>query len=894
MSRHFLDHLFHPGSIAVFGASDHAQSVGAVVYRNLLEGGFSGPVHAINPKYTTVRGLPCHGSMDGLNQAVDLAVIATPARTVPEILRACGNHHVKAAIVVSAGFGERERTGKGLERALIVEARRSEMRLLGPNCLGLMRPSLGLNATFSNNVANAGSLAMISQSGALCTAILDWASAHSIGFSLVVSVGSAVDVDFGDVLDYLALDPATRSILLYVEGLRDARRFMSGLRAAARVKPVVVIKAGRHAEGSRAAMFHSGALVGSDDVFSAALERAGVVRAHTIEQLFAAAQLLSSSSRIGGDRLAIITNAGGPGVMATDCAVDQGIRLAVLSESTLAELDGCLPEHWSRNNPVDILGDAPPERYRAAAAACIADNGVDGVLAMLTPQAMSQPTDAAQAVIEASIASAKPLLACWLGERQVEQGRHLFADARIPSFVNPETAIEAFGYLVEHQRNQRMLMQAPGPLAELDPPDVDGAQMIIEGALATRRNLLTPIETRAVLEAFRIPTIPALIARTPNEALAAAECLGFPVAIKILSPDIIHKSDLDGVRLNVESAESVRHVFTDLMAGVARARPDVRLEGVSVEKMYRHPHGRELFVGVVQDSIFGPVISFGAGGTAVEVLRDRAIALPPLNEHLARTLIGKTRVARLLGAFRNLAPIHDPALIRVLLRISEMVCELPQIVALDINPLIADSEGVCALDSRMIVQYRPPGRRRYDHMAIHPYPSNWVSRFQLEDGREITIRPIRPEDAEIEREFVRRLSAEARYFRFMQTLRELSQELLVRFTQLDYHRELALIATVIIDGKETEVGVARFFPNPDGVSAEFAIVVADEWQQHGIGARLMGVLIDAAREKGFLRIEGAVLAQNAKMLQFTEKLGFALTEMPDDAGVVLAVKTLYP
>lgn len=892
MSPHFLEHLLHPRSIAVFGASDHAESVGAVVYRNLLEGGFSGQVYAINPKYATVRALPCHDTLDRLNQPVDLAVIATPARTVPEILRACGQHQVKAAIVVSAGFGERERTGKALQRALVEEAQRSGIRLLGPNCLGLMRPSLGLNATFSNNVASAGSLAMISQSGALCTAILDWASAQGIGFSLVISVGAAADVDFGDILDYLALDPETRSILIYVEGLRDARRFMSGLRAAARVKPVVVIKAGRQAEGSRAAMFHSGALVGSDDVFSAALERAGVVRAQTIEQLFAAAQLLSSASRIQGDRLAIVTNAGGPGVMATDCAVEHGIPLAALSTGTLNRLDGCLPEHWSRNNPVDILGDALPERYHAAVSACLADDGVDGVLAMLTPQAMSQPTEAAQAVIEAAAGNRKPVLACWLGEQQVELGRKRFAEARVPNFINPETAIEAFGYLVEHQRNQRMLMQAPGPLAELETPDITGALMIIEGALASRRNLLTPMETRAILEAFHIPTIASLTAHSPNEALAAAECLGFPVVMKVLSPDIIHKSDVDGVRLNVESAESVRHVFTDLMESVTRARPDIQLEGVSVERMYRHPQGRELFVGVIQDSIFGPVISFGAGGTAVEVLRDRAIALPPLNEHLARSLIGKTRVARLLGAFRNLAPIQEHALNRALLRISEMVCELPQILALDINPLIADDQGVCALDARMIVQCRTPGRRRYDHMAIHPYPTNWVRHFHLEDGREITIRPIRPEDAEIERNFVRRLSDEARYFRFMQALSELSQEMLVRFTQLDYHRELALIATVMVDGQEQEVGVARFFPNPDSVTAEFAIVVADEWQQHGIGTQLMGVLIEAAREKGFSRLEGEVLAQNSKMLHFTEKLGFVAMEMPDDHGVFLVVKTL--
>ena len=892
MGRHYLEHLFMPTSIAVFGASERPESVGARVFQNLLEAGFNGTVYAINPKYELVRGLPCYPSLDQLRQAVDLAVIATPARTVPDIIRACGNHHVKAAVVVSAGFGERERNGKALERVLLDEARRAGLRLLGPNCLGLIRPSIGLNATFSNNVADAGSLALVSQSGALCTAILDWASSHSIGFSLIVSMGSAVDVGFGDVLDYLALDPSSRSILMYVEGLRDARRFMSGLRAAARLKPVVVIKAGRHAEGSRAAITHTGTLVGSDDVFNAALERAGVVRANTIEQLFAAAQLLSSSQRIRGDRLAIVTNAGGPGVMATDRAVDQGIHLAELSPATLETLDAGLPDSWSHSNPIDILGDATPDRYRAAVTACLADGAVDGALVMLTPQAMSQPTEAAQALIEAAAPSEKPVLACWLGEQQVQHGRELFANAQIPSFVNPETAIEAFGYLVDHHHNQRMLMQTPGPLAELDPPDIAGAQMIIEGALAARRTLLTPLETRAILAAFQIPTVPAITAHSPNEALAAAECLGFPVAMKIVSPDITHKSDVNGVRLNVEGADSVRHVYNDLMASVRMINSEARLVGVSVENMYRHPHGRELFVGVIQDPVFGPVISFGAGGTAVEVLQDRAIALPPLNEHLARTLVGKTRVSRLLDAFRNLPPIQTEALTRVLLRISEMVCELPQITALDINPLMADDEGVSALDARIIVHDHPPGHRRYDHMAIHPYPSHRVSHFQLADGTEVTIRPIRPEDAEIEREFVRCLSPEARYFRFLQAMRELSQELLIRFTQLDYHRELALIATVPTDTGETEVGVARFFPNPDGLSAEFAVVVADEWQHHGIGARLMTLLLDAARENGLAQIEGEVLAQNAKMLHFTEKLGFTAAKKPEDPSLVIVTKTL--
>ncbi|MBM4201607.1 MAG: GNAT family N-acetyltransferase, partial [Gammaproteobacteria bacterium] len=661
---------------------------------------------------------------------------------------------------------------------------------------------------------------------------------------------------------------------------------LSGLRGAARLKPVIVIKSGRHSEGSRAAMTHTGALVGADDVFGAALERAGVVRAETIEQLFAAAQLLSSPPRIHGNRLAIVTNAGGPGVMATDWAVDQGLQLAELHADTLSALDEQLPPGWSRGNPADILGDANPERYRAAVSACAADEGVDGLLVMLTPQAMSQPEQAAQAVVDAATETDKPVLACWLGERQVQAGRDLFRAARIPDFVNPEAAIEAFGYLVDYRRNQRMLMQVPGPLAELEPPDLVGAQLIIDGAVAARQVLLSPLETRALLSAFHIPAVAAMDADSPNEALAAAECLGFPVAIKIRSPDIVHKSDVDGVRLNIDGAASVRHAYSDMLARVAKCRPEAELSGVTVEKMYQRTSGRELFVGVIQDPVFGPVIGFGAGGTAVEVLQDRAIALPPLNEDLARNLIAKTRVSRLLERFRNLPPVDMPALVRVLLRISEMVCELPQIEELDINPLVADDQGVRALDARIVV--RPPlaGRRRFDHMAIHPYPSNWISRFQLPEGQEITIRPIRPEDAAIERAFVRSLSPEVRYLRFHQAMRELSQELLVRFTQLDYHRELALIATISTEEGESEIAVARFFPNPDARSAEFAVVIADAWQRHGLGTRLMNQLIEAAREKGFSSLEGEVLARNAGMLRFTERLGFTAAERPDDPNVL--------
>ncbi|MBS1214221.1 MAG: acetyltransferase, partial [Proteobacteria bacterium] len=892
MGRHYLEHLFTPRSIAVFGASELPESVGGRVYRNLLASGFAGPVHPINPKYQAIDEHRCYHSIEQIAEKVDLAVIATPATTVPGIIRSCGEQHVKAAIILSAGFGELEGTGKALERSLLEEARHARIRILGPNCLGLMRPSIGLNATFSNNVAEAGSLALISQSGALCTAILDWAAAHQVGFSAMVSVGDTADVGFGDILDYLALDPQTRSILMYVEGVRDARKFMSGLRAAARLKPVIVIKAGRHAEGSRAAMSHTGSLVGSDDVFDAALERAGVVRANTIEQLFAAAQLLSTPQRVSGNRLAIITNAGGPGVMATDRAVEQGIKLAELSESTLAMLDQALPKNWSRNNPIDILGDATPERYRAAVETCLADERIDGLLVMLTPQAMTQPTEAAQAVIKSSNPQRKPILTCWLGEKQVRKGREAFARKRIPTFINPESALEAFGFLAEFRRNQELLMQAPGPLAELDEPDVEGAQLIIEGALSENRTLLSTLETRALLRAFNIPMLPAMTARSPNEALAAAEYLGFPVAMKILSPDITHKSDVGGVWLNVNRAQAVRHIYNEMLEHVREARPDARVDGVSIEKMYRRPHGRELLVGVIDDPVFGPVVSFGAGGTAVEILHDRAVALPPLNDHIARSMIRQTQISKMLGQFRNLPPANLAAVSHVLLRVSEMVCELPQVKEMDINPLMVDEEGAWALDARIVVQYQPPGQRPYDHMAIHPYPSHLVTEWQLPDGTDITIRPIRPEDAEMEKGFVRSLSPEAKYFRFMESLQELSPEMLMRFTQLDYSQELAFIATIKQEAGEFELGVARYFSNPDGESGEIALVVLDEWQNKGIGTRLMSCIIEAAREKGFHSLYGEVLANNVKMLHLMTKLGFTHRAKPDEPGVVLVTKSL--
>lgn len=892
MGSHYLDRLFAPESIAVFGANERPDSVAGRVYDNLRQGGFAGSIYAVNPKHKRIYGQPCYRSLEAIGKPVDLAVIATPAPTIPGIVQVCGEHGVRIAIVISAGFNPDDKNGSELKQALLESARQHNMRLLGPNCLGLIRPRAGMNATFSKNTANAGQLALISQSGALCTSILDWAAARDIGFSAIVSLGNAADIGFGDLLDYLAQDVHTRSILLYIEGVRDARSFISGLRIAARMKPVVLIKAGRHEAGSRAAVTHSGAMIGADDVFDAALQRAGVVRVTTIEQLFSAAQLLATRHRVDGNRLAIITNGGGLGVMAADRAIDLGVSLATLSEESIAGLNDVLPAHWSCTNPVDLLGDADESRYRTAVETCLADAGVDGVMVMLSPQAMTDPLACAQAVIDARNISDKPLLACWMGEQQVGPANRLFAEQHLPYFPNPESCVEAFAYLAAHLQNQKLLLQVPGPLLKLSEPDLDDARRIIQGVLAEGRSILTIAESKALLQNFAIPVTQSVVCHSEAAALQAAESLGYPVAMKIDSKDITHKSDVGGVRLNIESPQVLSHHFKSLLDDVGRSNPEASIDGVTVESMYLPANGRELIVGVISDPVFGPAITFGAGGIRVEVLRDRAVAIPPLNRYLTEQMINQTRIARLLDQFRNVPAIDREALVQVLRHVSEMVCELPEIRGLDINPLIADEAGVMVLDARIVVAAQAQTRDRYGHMAIHPYPNHLVAKWQLEDGTNIKIRPIRPEDASIEQSFVRELSFESKHFRFMQGLNELTEQMLVRFTQLDYNRELALIAVLEQADNVTELGVARYVTNADGESCEFALVVADKWHHKGIGTRLMTALIDAASDRGLKSMNGEILSDNRNMRRLVENLGFSVQFKPGDTSLLLAERQL--
>ncbi|MBV7407521.1 bifunctional acetate--CoA ligase family protein/GNAT family N-acetyltransferase [Maritimibacter sp. DP1N21-5] len=890
-----LKGLMDPDTIAVFGASNNDGSVGALVLRNLVSGGYEGGIFPVHPTSETLAGLPCHRTLSEIDTEVDLAVIATPAAQVPGIIRDCGEAGIRNAIVLSPGFGEGESAdaGKRYEDDLRETAKRAGVRFMGPNCVGLVRPWAKMNASFLRVATPKGRLALISQSGALCSAISDWAGPHHLGFSALASLGNSTDIDFGEMLQYLASDPHTDAILLYVEGVRNAPGFISALRYAARLKPVIVLKSGRHAGSAEASHTHTGALIGSDAVFDAVMERTGAVRAMTFGQLFAAAEILSSTKKATGNRLAIIANGGGAGVLAADRAADLSVDLARIAPETRAAMAGALPAYAAQGNPVDILGDAGPEAFAAAVKATYADPDTDGLLVMLTPQAMTDPTAVAQAVVDAlPKRRTKPVLACWMGEAVVAEGRRVLSSNGVADFISPERAVEAFSYLARHHRNRKLALENLRPMSPENAPDLEGARMIIEAALAEDREMLTDIESKALLKAFRIPINLTVECETPAEAIVAAQTVGYPVAMKILSPDVTHKSDVGGVRVGIGDPTEVKRAFRDITERLRRMRPDARIKGVTVEAVSTIEAARELVIGASRDPVFGPTILFGAGGTAVEVLNDSAVALPPLNAVLAERLIDKTRVARLLEAFRDMPAADRRGVVNVLRRVSAMVSELPEIVELDINPLLAGPNGVMAVDARVRVARPPAMDGQYDHMAIHPYPRHLVEVDHLSDGTPLVIRPIRPEDAKSEQDFVKALSKESRMFRFMGVLNELSPEMLVQFTQIDYRREMALVAMAEIDGREVQCGVARYVINPDNRSAEFAIVVGDQVKKQGIGTRLMKALFRAARDHDLSVIEGTVLRNNAPMLELMRDLGFSVRGDPEDRDIVIVERRL--
>jgi acetyltransferase len=889
MSAHYLQRLFAPGTVALVGASERTGSLGRDVFENLIAGGFHGEIVPVNPKHTQVLGLKCYASLAAVGKPLDLAVVATPAAAVPTVLDDAAKAGVRHAVVLAAGFGETGSKGKELEARLREQARRLAIRMIGPNCLGLMRPGIGLNATFARTGARPGPIALVSQSGAVCTALIDWAWAAGVGFSSVVSMGAAIDLDIGEILDYLLYDHDTHSILLYLEGVREARRFISALRAAARSKPIVVLKVGRHLSGQRAALSHTGSMVGNDAVFEAVLRRSGVVRARTYPDLFAAARMLATDRLPAGDRLAIVTNGGGPGVMAADACVDAHVSLAALGEATLGKLNALLPPNWSHANPIDILGDATLDRFNGALEAVLADPQVDGVLAMFCPQALVTAREVASGLLPRIEATTKPVLTAWLGEHDVRAGRELIEAAGMPAFSAPESAVAAFGTLAEYQRAQQLLLEVPSPLASTAPTRCDEAQALFESIAAASRTLMTEPESKQLLACFGIPTPRTVIATTADEAAAAASSVGYPVALKILSPDIAHKSDIGGVKLNVRDAAAVRAEFAALVSAAHTLRPAPRITGIVVQPMVQKRFGREISIGVATDAVFGPVISFGAGGVAVELLADNAIGLPPLSVRLAEEMIDRTRIARLLAAYRHIPAADRTAIVNVLLAVSDMVVQCPWVQELDINPLVVDADGAAALDARVVIDpRRKTADARYSHMAIHPYPSRYERAEVLGDGERLLVRPIRPEDARMELAFVEGLSDQTRYLRFFSSKQTLSPKMLARLTQVDYDNELALVAVRSAVPQDEIIAVARYVPMPDGRTCEFAITIADRWHGKGLGTLLMRRLVAAARDSGYTTMFGQILAVNEKMLRLARNLGFAIGADPEDRSIVEA------
>ncbi|HEY8608595.1 MAG TPA: bifunctional acetate--CoA ligase family protein/GNAT family N-acetyltransferase [Noviherbaspirillum sp.] len=879
MDKHYLTPLFSPQSIVVFAGDDDTPdsriAQGRFIVEQLRSGGYAGEVRYLDVAVSGTLG-------DLVQSKSDLAIIALPHGQLEHALELAARVRSKTALIVSSGVDAK------LAAALQATAKRHGIYLLGPNSLGFQRPRLQLNASALGSLGRAGGLALVSQSGALASAILDWAVKNGVGFSTVVSLGANTALDISEVLDFLADDRATQSIVVYLEGIRDARRFMSALRAAANAKPVFVLKTGRRPAGSSAALTHSGAIVGSDDVFDAALKRAGAVRVRSFVQLFTAAKGLSARTLPVGRRLAIVSNGGGPGVLAADWASELGLELASLTPNAAAVLAQQLSPLATLDALIDLAEDADPAHYRAAVSACAASNAIDGILVILSPKPDLDTAAVAQALADLHPSVGKPLITCWMGDERASAARQILVTAAIPTYRTPEAAVDAFYNIASFHQNQQLLHQTPPPLSPLPKPDVEGARLLIESVLAERRKVLTEMESKALLAAFHIPVTKTILARSASEAFMVANQIGYPVALKVDSPDIPHKSDVGGVALNLHNAAAVRDTWQSMMESVSRLRPDARINGVTVQPMAGKPQGRELYIGVTTDRPFGPVISFGAGGTMIELIDDRAIELPPLNQFLAQRLVDRARCAETLGPWRGAPPADRNALEQVLLRVSEMVCALPQLREMDINPVMVDAAGALAVDARIVVDQGPSGSGHYPHLAILPYPSEREQEWPLRGGGNFTVRPVRPDDAEMLQEFVRRMSPESRYFRFVSTMRELPLRMLARFTLIDYDREMALVA--VHAGRI--IAVSRYVTNPDFDSCEFSLAVADDFNGQGLGSRMMYAIMDEARSKGLRQIEGLVLSSNAAMLRLMRSLDFDVRRYEDDPDFRLCVRAL--
>jgi acetyltransferase len=888
-SRHPLEAIFRPRSVAVIGATEKAGSVGRDVLWNLISSPFGGTVYPVNPKRRSVLGVKAYPTLADIPDPVELAVIVTPSTTAPGLVAECGAKGVRGVIIISAGFREVGPEGAELERRVLEEARAAGIRVVGPNCLGVMNPVAGFNATFAAGMAPTGSVGFISQSGALLTAVLDWAVQEGVGFSTIVSLGSMLDVGWGDAITYLGDDPHTKSILIYMETIGDARAFLSAAREVALTKPIIVIKPGRTAQAAKAAASHTGSMTGSDEVLDAAFRRVGVMRVDRIVDLFGLAEVLDKQPRPRGPALTIVTNAGGPAVLATDALVRGGGRLTELSAETMAAFDGVLPPTWSHNNPVDIIGDASPERYAQALEVAAKDPAADGLLVILTPQAMTDPTSTAQALVPFGHIAGKPVIASWMGGRDVEDGAGILSRAGIPTFDYPDTAVEMFNHLWRSADDLRALYETP-----VLPDDAERAmdrarvREIIDSARADGRTLLTEVESKAVLAGYGIPITETRIARTPDEAAEAAGSIGYPVVVKLYSHTVTHKTDVGGVQLNLADAGAVRSAFETIAASVAETRGPEHFEGVTVQPMINYT-GYELIIGSSVDEQVGPVLLFGMGGQLVELFRDRALALPPLTTTLARRMIERTTIAGAFRGIRGRRPIDTAALEELLVRFSLLVVEQRWIKEIDINPLLASPERLIALDARVVLHDPATSEAELPRLAIRPYPRQYVAPFVAPDGTEFLIRPIRPEDEPEMVRFHAELTEEtvySRYFELLGLSERTAHERLTRVCFNDYDREIALVAEhVEPDGRGRIAAVGRLSKEHAIPSAEFSILVGDDWQRRGLGTELLRRLVDVARAEGVEQIWAEMLAGNTRMQHTAKAVGFTLSGEFDDPTV---------
>ncbi|MFG0262687.1 MAG: GNAT family N-acetyltransferase [Novipirellula sp. JB048] len=899
-----LSKIFTPASIAIIGASNRDGSVGQRVLRNVIEGQFQGPLYPVNANHAQLLGYRCFPSLAELplaaGEVVDLAIICTPAASVPEVIEQCGEAGIRGVVILSAGFREIGSEGERIEAEVRAAAARFDgMRILGPNSLGVMSPSHGLNASFAVDSVTPGRVAFISQSGALGASVLDWAAKEGIGFSHFVSVGNMLDIGVADLIDYFAMDRWTDSIILYVESISHARQFMSAARAFTRSKPIIVYKAGRFGASEKAAATHTGAMIGLDNAYEAALTRAGAVRVMELADLFDCAELLAGQEAPVGPRLAIVTNAGAPGVMATDALLQRNGTLAELSQPSLRKLDRLLPAAWSHGNPIDVLSDADADRFGEAVAIALADKNVDGVLVILSPQFWTQPFETAGAVIEAAKRSRKPVLTAWMGGSRVQAGIEHFSQAGVPTYATPEKAVASFMYLVQYARNRSMLYETPRSVPIGLRIDRDRLRTIFRESVSVPsgddevNEMLSESDSKALLEAYGIPVCPTALASTKEAALEIAQLIGYPVVMKIDSPTIVHKSDVGGVALNLIDREAVARAFDSIMAQAQQKRPEAAIRGVTVQPMMVAPWGRELFVGAKRGPVFGSVLMVGLGGIATELLWDRTFELPPLSERLARRMLESLRAWPLLGAYRGRDPVDLDRLIEVLMRISYLVADAPEILELDINPLLATPTEVVALDARIALQRdairNPPAA--YSHLAICPYPTQYTQPTQLGDGTPVLLRVIQPEDEPMWRELIAACSMETIQMRFRYLFRHTTHEMASRFCFNDYDRELAIVAEVDEQGRKALAGVGRLVADADHHEVEFAILIADAWQGRGLGSTMMDYCLKVSEQWGVKQIIAEIAPQNRRMLVMFAQRGFKLNRS-FAADVVVAKKRL--